>query len=481
MKILGIHHITAVAGLAHQNYRFHTQTLGLRMVKKTVNFDDPSVYHLYYGDQTGSPGTLLTFFPYEGARATRPGHGEVSAITYQTSESLDDWVTRVGPHHFETRFGERVLVFHDPDGIRYELVQGEGEPFGAFRSATLRVQQSGPTAELLELFGFAKLGEEGARSRYQLANSTTQLEVLEAPDLPRASGGAGSVHHIALRVADDEAQLWWRERLLEAGYQVTPVVDRNYFHSVYFRGPGGVLFELATDPPGMLIDESLDELGTNLMLPPQHERLRELLEQRLPPLEEPYRSLHKPGNQPTLLLLHGTGGDEFDLLGIAEQLDPEAAVLSLRGNVDEQGMARFFKRLRPGVFDEADLKRRSGELAELIRTRGHEHVAVGYSNGANLAAATLMLHPEALKRAVLFRPMLPLEAADKSLEGLDVLLVVGTHDTVVSPDSGRRLAEVLRQAGARVQLDEVEASHQLTPRDLELAKRWLSERLTAAV
>ncbi|MCA9793953.1 MAG: VOC family protein, partial [Candidatus Eremiobacteraeota bacterium] len=198
MKILGIHHITAVAGLAHQNYRFHTQTLGLRMVKKTVNFDDPGVYHLYYADQTGSPGTLLTFFPYEGARPTRPGHGEVSAITYQTSDSLEEWAARVGQHHFETRFGERVLVFHDPDGIRYELLQVEGAPFGVFHSATLRVKNAAPTAELLELFGFTKMGEEGARSRYQLADSTTRLELLEAPELPRASGGAGSVHHIAL-------------------------------------------------------------------------------------------------------------------------------------------------------------------------------------------------------------------------------------------------------------------------------------------
>ncbi len=285
-KILGIHHVTAVSGPAYENYRFYTQTLGLKLVKKTVNFDDPSVYHLYYGDQTGSPGTLMTFFNYGGPQGDK-GSGQVIASAYPVQD-LEGWKDRLPAHQLETRFGQEFLSFEDPHGMTLELYQSESAPeqLGPIGGATLRLRNPRATGELLGLLGLSPVGQESQRERYLVGNDFLELE---QSDRPRTRGGAGTVHHIALRVADDQSQAYWRQKVSEAGYRVSPVMDRNYFHSIYFRGPGGVLFELATDPPGMLIDESLEELGQTLRLPPQYEPHREQIEAALEPLEEPVR------------------------------------------------------------------------------------------------------------------------------------------------------------------------------------------------
>lgn len=284
-NILGIHHVTAISGPAHENFKFYTETLGLRLVKRTVNYDDPGVYHLYYGDETGSPGSLMTFFPYGGSRGDR-GTGQVVATNYPVRD-LSQWKKRLGvPYRGESRFGREHLVFEDPHGMTLELYQSEtaGPELGSIGGATLKLRDPEATAELLNLLGFEKESEEGSRTRYRISNSGDFLDLLQSHE-PRTRGGAGTVHHIALRVADDEAQEFWRDRLLEAGYRVSPVMDRNYFHSIYFRGPGGVLFELATDPPGMLIDESVEELGKRLLLPPRYEPQRRRIEAVLEPLE----------------------------------------------------------------------------------------------------------------------------------------------------------------------------------------------------
>ena len=287
----GIHHITSVSGKAAENFYFYTQVLGQRLVKKTVNFDDPGVYHLYYGDRTGSPGTLMTFFPYGGPRA-RKGAGQVSASAYAVKE-LQWWNKRLLEHGVEVseeiRFGIPYLLFEDPHGMGLELFQDavRGEEFPTrLRGATLELSHSEPTQELLALLGFEMEREEGKRTRMRLPDGGDYLDLLSS-GRPSATGGAGSVHHIALRVADDAEQQEWLSLLRRAGQVVSPVRDRTYFHSIYFRGPGGVLFELATDPPGMLIDESEESLGTHLMLPPQYEAHRERIEARLEPLESP--------------------------------------------------------------------------------------------------------------------------------------------------------------------------------------------------
>ena len=287
-RVKGIHHVTAISGAAQENYRFYTDTLGLRLVKKTVNYDDPNVYHLYYGDETGSPGTLMTFFPYGGPPG-RQGSSQVVTSSYPVN-NLSTWQARLTAQGLglesSERFGDKFLSFQDPHGMGLELFESEqaGESLGRIAGAILKLQATDPTLEVLEFLGFEKTAQSGNFTRMSLPGGGDFLDLLESRE-PPGNGGAGTVHHIALRVADDQEQAYWLERLRGEGFRVSPVMDRNYFHSIYFREPGGVLFELATDPPGMLIDESLEELGKTLVLPPQYEGHRPQIEQALPPLQ----------------------------------------------------------------------------------------------------------------------------------------------------------------------------------------------------
>ena len=308
--ISGIHHITAIAGDPQKNVDFYSGVLGLRMIKKTVNFDAPDTYHLYYGDQTGTPGTVLTFFPWgEGSWQGRAGTGQVSVFSFMIPvNSIDYWMERLqladlsvqGPTR---RFGETVISFRDPDGIQLELVatdQYQVSPWedgpvpaemaiGGFYNATLAVRDHVKTVNLLtQHFGYSL--RENSGNRYRLVNASGEMgsivDVLELPDGPEGRMGAGAIHHIAWRVPGDDEQLQKREELVQKGYQITPVMDRNYFHSIYFREPGNILFEIATDIPGFLIDESLQELGKNLKLPAWLEKRRAELEDRLTPVKE---------------------------------------------------------------------------------------------------------------------------------------------------------------------------------------------------
>ncbi len=310
--ILGLHHITAMAGDPQRNLNFYTHVLGQRLVKTTVNFDDPTTYHFYYADDTGTPGTVITFFPWPRARRGRIGTGEASAVTYAIpTTALDYWRDRLARFGVttggeQTRFGATVLPLLDPDGMTVELVAVDSAPavnhwpegpipaeyaLRGFHSTTLHLADAGPTRQLLTgLLGFSEIGREGERIRFAAPNQSSGgigqlLDLLILPDVPRGALGVGSIHHIAFRVPNDAAQQAWRARLLDAGLRVTEVADRQYFRSIYFREPGGVLFEFATDAPGFLVDESRDELGTNLRLPPWYEARRAEIEQALPPLD----------------------------------------------------------------------------------------------------------------------------------------------------------------------------------------------------
>ena len=280
--------------------------LGQRLVKKTVNFDDPGTYHLYYGDEVGTPGTIMTFFPWPNMHKGRLGNGETAAVGYAISKgSIEYWRRRlesmdVPIEKEETHFGEHVLVFRDAEGIQIELVAtddpstmqfwGDGPVLNehalrGFHSVTLWLDTVGPTAELLiDQMGYVFVRQEGNRYRYKGASNDRGLyiDIVERPGERRGTFGAGSIHHIAFRTVDDEEQLAYRQLLLTAGHHVTPVQDRHYFHSIYFREPGGVLFEVATDAPGFLYDEPIEELGNSLKLPSWLEERREELEQRLP-------------------------------------------------------------------------------------------------------------------------------------------------------------------------------------------------------
>jgi glyoxalase family protein len=310
-RVTGIHHITAIAGDAQRNLNFYVGTLGLRLVKLTVNFDDPFTYHLYYGDATGAPGTLLTFFPWRGVPPGRPGDGQVTRVAFAVPpSSLPFWEDRlrsfdVAFERLEPRFGEEILSFSDPDGMGLELVAAKdlGAPppnsadaipsraaIRSFHSATLAEDGMERTASLLtDTMGFRAAGEERNRFRFTVGQGGASriVDVLCAPDSPQARMGAGSVHHIAWRTPDDAQQAQWRAELAGLRYNVSPIMDRTYFHSIYFREPGGVLFEIATDPPGMDADEPAGELGSSLKLPPWLEIQREEIERRLPRLVLP--------------------------------------------------------------------------------------------------------------------------------------------------------------------------------------------------
>lgn len=303
-QIRGIHHITSLASDAVVNNRFFTETLGLRRVKKTVNFDAPDVYHLYYGDEVGTPGTVMTYFPFPGMAHGRPGAGEVATTAFSVpADTRDFWQERLSAHgaaglQHEERFGEKRLTFAGPDGESFVLVEVNGDErkpwtgggvaadraIRGFHSASLRLRDTGATEELLVLMGYAAADQAGNLRRFVVpkGNNAHSVDLEALPDTPPARQGAGSVHHIAFAVADRQAQLAVRETLADAGHQVTPVIDRNYFFSIYFRTPGGVLFEIATNEPGFALDEDVAHLGDALKLPAQHAHLRSHLETHLP-------------------------------------------------------------------------------------------------------------------------------------------------------------------------------------------------------
>lgn len=302
----GIHHITAIAGPAPRNVDFYTRTLGLRMVKKTVNFDDSGTYHLYYGDETGHPGTILTFFPWAHAAPGRLGIGETQETVFRVPEgSLGFWLQRFierGVKHEapQKRFGESVLPFQDPDGTRLALVSvlniahepawtreiHSDHAIRGFHGASLLLEDSAPTGAILtDVLGFNEVAREGNVTRYRAANTSSGgiVDLRAAGGFLPARMGAGSVHHIAFRATDDAAQAEMVKKLAENhGIRTTEQKDRNYFRSVYFREPGHVLFEIATDQPGFAVDESVETLGEALKLPPFLEKHRAEIEAVLP-------------------------------------------------------------------------------------------------------------------------------------------------------------------------------------------------------
>jgi predicted esterase/catechol 2,3-dioxygenase-like lactoylglutathione lyase family enzyme len=545
--ILGIHHVTAIASDPQRNIDFYAGVLGLRLVKRTVNFDDPETYHFYYGDEIGTPGSIITFFPWPGARRGRIGTGQVAITSFSILPSaVGFWVERLTRHGINyqgpSKRGaspgetETVIAFNDRDGLLLELVAHPGaearpawggapgitreHAIHGFHAATLWLTDGGRSEHLLtDRLGFRPLREEEFTRRYTTGDGGpgTIVDVRSVGEFGPGVGGAGTVHHIAFRVADDAAQLDVRRLVVNEGLHPTPVIDRNYFHSVYFREPGGVLFELATDPPGFAIDELIEHLGESLKLPPQYESHRAEIESVLPPIHLGVPSaaaaffasttgpedvsgdalgfVHRyvPPNAngelagaTTLLLLHGTGGDEEDLLPLGRTLLPGAGLLSPRGKVLERGAPRFFRRLAEGVFDQEDLAQRTQELAGFIEAATTSYhlepdgiVAVGFSNGANIAASLLLRRPGLLRGAVLLSPMVPFEPeALPRLEGTPVFIGAGRSDAIAPPAQAERLAELLRSAGADVQLHWDTGGHSVTRGELDAAREWLVRTLT---
>jgi predicted esterase/catechol 2,3-dioxygenase-like lactoylglutathione lyase family enzyme len=534
-SVLGIHHVTAIASDPQRNLDFYVGLLGLRLVKRTVNFDDPETYHLYFGDEVGNPGSIMTFFPWPGARPGRQGTGQVAVTAFAVlPRALGFWVERLVRHGIKYDGpAKQVISFKDHDGLMLEIVADAGaearpawgeapgippeHAIHGFHGVTIWAERGDDTERVLvDTLGFRPVREDGTTRRFAVGDGGpgTVVDVRSVGGFVRGAGGAGTVHHVAWRVADDATQLQMRDRVTQAGLDPTPVIDRNYFHSVYFREPGGVLFELATDPPGFAIDEPVTALGQRLMLPRQYEAHRPAIEAVLPPIHLPvpvsaatlFTSTTGPedvsgdalgfvhryvpptagaelASGTTLLLLHGTGGDEEDLIPLGRALLPGAGMLSPRGKVLERGAPRCFRRLAEGVFDQEDLARRTEELAQFIAAAARTYeldrdgiVAVGFSNGANIAASLLLRRPGVLRGAVLLSPMVPFEPdARPDLTGTSVFIGAGRADSIAPPEQAERLADLLRQAGAAVTVHWEPGGHAVTEREVDAARQWLMQ------
>ena len=308
-KILGLHHITAIAGDAQRNYDFYTKTLGFRLVKKTVNFDDPQTYHFYFGNEEGTPGTILTFFPWANVRPGKNGAGMATEIGYSVPQgSLDFWKARfekldVRHDIISERFGEKHLAFQDPDGLWLNLIEAKHQDnrkgwntaeinadvaIKGFHTVTLTLVDIKATAAVLtEVFGYKQIEQDGNLYRYQTdaVENAALVDLLEMPQAQRGLNAGGTNHHVAFRVKNDEVLMQIREKIIARGLQITEKINRDYFFSLYFREPGGVLFEIATDNPGFATDETLENLGSSLQLPDQYEAMRDQIEKGLPEIK----------------------------------------------------------------------------------------------------------------------------------------------------------------------------------------------------
>ncbi|WKZ30438.1 MAG: VOC family protein [Candidatus Dojkabacteria bacterium] len=522
----GIHHITALSSNAQKTYDFYTKILGLRFIKKTVNFDAPNVYHLYFGNESGEPGTALTFFPFENIGTGTRGPGQISTIYFAVPlESLGFWISRfiqTNTRHTEIKkkLGNSVLTFYDPDGLQLELVStnendkikpwkykdiSEEYAIRGFYGAELCVDDAEKTIPTLELLGYEKVSTEEFHTRFinKQAESAKFLDIFQMKEWPRGKVAAGTNHHIAFRVPAKKEQEALREKLNAENYMPTPLIDRFYFSSIYFAEPSGILFEIATDDPGFTADEELAHLGESLKLPPKYEKLRQFIETQLPELytgessdssneiktKQPqkselfqYLSIPEEKSKYTLALFHGTGGDEYDLLPFVHQVYPTASVLSIRGNIIQHGMNRFFIRNDDGSFDIENITSEVEKLDTFLADQNissENTVFIGFSNGANFILSYMLLHPDKVKYAVLMHPMLVLSSIDSelSLEDTQILVTSGAKDQTTSPEEVGKLKEVFANAHANVTYFQHDGGHEVTQEEVNAAKEWMEKTL----
>ncbi len=523
----GLHHVTLLTRRLQANVDFYLGFLGLRLVKRTAGFEDAAQLHLFYGDALGSPGSLVTFLAWEDGAPGRVGHGQVAEIAFAVPpDAIGGWLTRalaagLRPEGPVAEFGEPVLRLRDPDGFIVKLVGAALAPAGPpapsdrvppgeailrLRGVTLFSEMPAESAAFLATqFGFAPQATAPGLTR--LVGSTG-----DAVDIRDASGfwpgrpGTGTADHVALRTPD-AATLAAAEARLQAAAEPTTLHDRHYFRSLYVRDPAGVLLELATDGPGFLVDEPAATLGSRLMLPPALTgAAREDARLSLPQLSLPgaWRIPHRdlgfvhrlvlpegpdgpeePEGRDTLVLLHGSGGAEADLIPLARRAAAGAAILALRGRSLEEGRPRWFRRLTPDAqgpedFDQADIRFEAEALAAFLKEAQAAYgldaagmVLVGHSNGANLAAALLGLVPGRVRRAILLRPQAVLaDPPAPDLAGTAVLAVLGGQDPA-APE-GARLAAELARLGAAVTERVLPARHALVPADAGAAADWLA-------
>lgn len=499
----GIHHVTALTRNVQANVDFWMGFLGLDLVKQTGGFEDAEQLHLFYGDAHGAPGTLVSFLVWQDGAPGRVGHGQVAEIALEIPRArIGDWLTRAmqrqlridGPSH---EFGEPVLRLKDPDGIIVKLVGTDMPDRGwpaaprGLRAVTIWSELPEQTAAFLAGFGFRIGPAEGGVRR--LVSDTDALDIRDASGFVPGIPGTGTIDHVALRMPDLAAIEAHRVRLALRNHGETVAHDRKYFQSLYLREPGQTLIELATDGPGMAIDEAPGQLGRTLMIPPHFaaraDELRVMLPQFARPGEErrPMRDLpfthrfHQPDDPDgsVMLLLHGTGGNESDLMPLAHRIAPRATLLGLRGRSTEEGVARFFRRSSMTSFDQDDIRAEAAAFEAFLQgaVAGYgldaDRITVlGYSNGANFAGAVMALSPGLLRRAILVRPMAVLEDLPQvDLSGTRVLTLAGTRDPYGT--YAPALEDWLRASGADLDARRIEAGHELSPADLAAAQDWM--------
>lgn len=514
MPFAGLHHVTGITGDGQANVDFYVGLLGLRLVKRTVNHNDALTLHLFYGDAVGSPGSLLTFFVWPGAARGRQGAGQVGDIGLMVPrQRIGDWVQRFlsrgVPFGGPTQVDDTSrLTLTDPDGLPIEIVGVPDAPAGhpwprssvpmemqirALHHVTLWTEESVTTGSTLEAqLGLTRLTSREGVTTYRNPEAPCQaVFVRDVHGFWPGAEGAGVIHHVAFRARDGETLHASLAAVTAAGLDVSSVRDHGYFQSIYFREPGGCLIEMATDQPGLTLDEPHDPLGERLALLPELEPRRREIENNLPTVslpEQPRASrpelsfIHRfeRGAGPlTLLLLHGTGADETQLLDIGRHLAPAAHRLGVRGRSLEEGSPRFFRRYSAVTYDQAHLLAEAEALATFVKEAAEVYgfapnrvVAVGYSNGANIALAALSHWPTTFAGAILFRPVMVMEQPpEHDLAGLPILLLEGRLDSFLP--FGEAVEPYLTQHGARVQNQRLEAGHELTSADIKIAGDWI--------
>ncbi|RMC32951.1 VOC family protein [Paracoccus alkanivorans] len=499
----GIHHVTAITRDVQANVDFWMDFLRLSLVKQSAGFEDAEQLHLFYGNATADPGTLVSFLVWQDGAPGRVGHGQVAEIALAIPRArIGDWLTRAMQRQLRIEgpsreFGEPVLRLKDPDGIIVKLVGADVPDTGwpaaphGLRAVTIWSELPEQTAAFLTRFGYRAGLAEGGVTR--LVSDSDALDIRDASGFVAGIPGTGVIDHVALRMPDVTAIEAHRAGLSGLNSGEVTVHDRKYFTSLYIREPGETLIELATDGPGMGIDEAPGHLGETLMIPPHFadraDDLRVSLpqfarpgEERIPMRDLPFtHRIHRPDHPDgsTLLLLHGTGGNEADLMPLAHHLNPNATLLGLRGRSNEEGVTRFFRRMSMTSFDQEDIRAEaaafdafmSGAVAAYDLDPARVTV-LGYSNGANFAGAVMGLYPGLLKRAVLIRPMAVLDdLPSPDLTGTRVLTLSGARDPYGS--HAPRLNDWLRTNGADLDARTIPAGHELAQADLDAAQDWL--------
>lgn len=509
----GIHHITLITGKVQANVDFYVGFLGLRLVKRTGGYEDPGQLHLFYGDRTGTPGSLITFLVWEDGSSGRAGHSQVGEVALAIDPgSLGFWLERTLRFHVPAsgpvaEFGEPVLRLRDPDGVTVKLVgsplpAGEGwvsrdipaaHAIRRIRGATILSETPDETQAFITRYsGFSPRNSEDTVTRL-VSPSGDVIDIRDAHGFWPGSPGTGIADHIAFRASDVAELRAMEKNLAKLNSSPTSLHDRKYFTSLYVREPGGTLLEFATDGPGFTIDEPVETLGSRLFIPPHDAGRADDIEAVLPQFAPPgearviYRELpfihrfHTPEDPDgtTIVLLHGTGGNETDLMPIARRVAPHATLLGVRGRSTEEGTLRWFRRLTPTSFDQADIRFEAEAfvafIAQAVTAYGlaaDRLVFLGYSNGANLLAAVMLLHPGPVTRAILLRPVMVLDDAPPADLGRSRILMLSGRS-----DPYRALAPALEQAfrdgGAEIDARNVDAGHELAEADQGAIRAWL--------